>query len=210
MYCDRLLVPAHGRAVAEGASGDVLTAGLIKRVYGVDAEVTTADGHPAIRFRRRSGGCPVGRVRRAGGRHRCVRRDTAGHPAGPARLAGARQALEGLNEIGESKLRRTGRQSSLRVVTRRADASGAGNGQSMRSGPSPPLPSREGRAFSQHFTAHRDTGSQHTGSQHTGTPAVTRRRVERAVLADGAHRAGGDAQLAVRAGAVAQLLPVTR
>ncbi|KOV68731.1 hypothetical protein [Streptomyces sp. MMG1121] len=50
-----LLVLAGGRTVAEGAPGDVLSADLIKRVYGVDAEVSTADGHPVIRFLRRGG-----------------------------------------------------------------------------------------------------------------------------------------------------------
>ncbi|MDH6218793.1 iron complex transport system substrate-binding protein [Streptomyces pseudovenezuelae] len=53
MYCDRLLVLREGRAVAEGTPGDVLSAELIKDVYGVHARVTSEDGHPVIRFLRR-------------------------------------------------------------------------------------------------------------------------------------------------------------
>ncbi|MEU4931473.1 ABC transporter ATP-binding protein [Streptomyces yokosukanensis] len=59
MYCDRLLVLAGGLAVAEGTPGEVLTADLIKRVYGVSAEVTVADGHPVIRFLRRGAQGPA-------------------------------------------------------------------------------------------------------------------------------------------------------
>ncbi|WP_435848698.1 ABC transporter ATP-binding protein [Streptomyces javensis] len=54
MYCDRLLVLREGRAVAEGTPGDVLTPALIKRVYGVEADVTHDPGHPVIRFLRRT------------------------------------------------------------------------------------------------------------------------------------------------------------
>ncbi|GAA1093428.1 ABC transporter ATP-binding protein [Streptomyces javensis] len=54
MYCDRLLVLREGRVVAEGTPGDVLTPALIKRVYGVEADVTHDPGHPVIRFLRRT------------------------------------------------------------------------------------------------------------------------------------------------------------
>lgn len=52
MYCDRLLVLRDGRAVTEGTPVEVLTPGLIERVYGVRAEVTHGPGHPVIRFLR--------------------------------------------------------------------------------------------------------------------------------------------------------------
>ncbi|NEW69703.1 ABC transporter ATP-binding protein [Streptomyces rhizosphaericus] len=58
MYCDRLLVLREGRVVAEGTPGEVLTPSLIKRVYGVRAEVTHDPGHPVIRFLRRTHGLP--------------------------------------------------------------------------------------------------------------------------------------------------------
>lgn len=53
MYCDRLLVLREGHVVAEGTPADVLTPSLIKRVYGVRADVTHDPGHPVIRFLRR-------------------------------------------------------------------------------------------------------------------------------------------------------------
>jgi iron complex transport system ATP-binding protein len=53
LYCDRLLVLADGRAVAEGTPGEVLTPALIEQVYGVRAEVTDDRGRPTIRFLRR-------------------------------------------------------------------------------------------------------------------------------------------------------------
>ncbi|MGW5698323.1 ABC transporter ATP-binding protein, partial [Streptomyces asiaticus] len=58
MYCDRLLVLREGGVVAEGTPGEVLTPSLIKRVYGVRAEVTHEPGHPVIRFLRRTHGLP--------------------------------------------------------------------------------------------------------------------------------------------------------
>ncbi|MFF8597228.1 ABC transporter ATP-binding protein [Streptomyces sp. NPDC015220] len=62
MYCDRLLVLDNGRPVAEGTPADVLTPRLIKRVYGVRAEVSSGNGHPVIRFlRRRAGKAPTSR-----------------------------------------------------------------------------------------------------------------------------------------------------
>ncbi|MFJ8312490.1 MULTISPECIES: ABC transporter ATP-binding protein [unclassified Streptomyces] len=42
-YCDRICVLAGGRIVAAGPPADVLTAGLLLAVYGVDAEVSV---HP--------------------------------------------------------------------------------------------------------------------------------------------------------------------
>ncbi|MFG2717186.1 ABC transporter ATP-binding protein [Streptomyces sp. NPDC048416] len=43
-YCDRVCVLAEGTVVAAGPPGDVLTARLLKEVYGVNAEVSV---HPA-------------------------------------------------------------------------------------------------------------------------------------------------------------------
>ncbi|WP_328312579.1 ABC transporter ATP-binding protein [Streptomyces sp. NBC_00442] len=43
-YCDRLCVLAAGRIVATGPPAEVLTAELVREVYGVDAEVSA---HPA-------------------------------------------------------------------------------------------------------------------------------------------------------------------
>lgn len=53
MYCDRLLVLADGRAVAEGTPAEVLTSPLIERVYAVQADVTNGPGYPVIRYLRR-------------------------------------------------------------------------------------------------------------------------------------------------------------
>lgn len=53
MYCDRLVVLQDGRAVAEGAPGQVLTPELIGEVYGVRAQVTVDGDRPVVRFLRR-------------------------------------------------------------------------------------------------------------------------------------------------------------
>jgi iron complex transport system ATP-binding protein len=46
-FADRLLVMAQGRLVAEGAPEAVLTAGLLRDVFRVDAEVTRSpSGRP--------------------------------------------------------------------------------------------------------------------------------------------------------------------
>jgi iron complex transport system ATP-binding protein len=44
MYCDRVAVLAHGRVVAAGTPGEVLTEALVADVYGVRAEITTPPG----------------------------------------------------------------------------------------------------------------------------------------------------------------------
>jgi len=43
-WCDRLVLLNQGRAVAEGAPGDVLRPALLREVYGVEARVTWNDG----------------------------------------------------------------------------------------------------------------------------------------------------------------------
>jgi iron complex transport system ATP-binding protein len=52
MFCDHLLVLKHGRAVAAGTPGQVLTEELIADVYGVRTVVTRdgPDGRPSVRF----------------------------------------------------------------------------------------------------------------------------------------------------------------
>ncbi|MBO1330353.1 ABC transporter ATP-binding protein [Streptomyces sp. VRA16 Mangrove soil] len=50
-YCARVVVLRHGRVVAAGPPGDILTEELIADVYGVRARVTLPDdGRPHIRF----------------------------------------------------------------------------------------------------------------------------------------------------------------
>jgi iron complex transport system ATP-binding protein len=51
-YCAHVLVLAGGRLVAAGDPRDVLTAGLVRDVYGVDCEVMThpKTGRPVIAF----------------------------------------------------------------------------------------------------------------------------------------------------------------
>ncbi|MFE6843549.1 ABC transporter ATP-binding protein [Streptomyces sp. NPDC057686] len=51
-YCDRLLLLHHGRLVASGTPGAVLTAERFAEVFEVDAELTTDPlGHPVITYR---------------------------------------------------------------------------------------------------------------------------------------------------------------
>ncbi|NYV78457.1 ABC transporter ATP-binding protein, partial [Streptomyces sp. UH6] len=49
-YADRVVAMKAGRVVAEGAPRDVVTAGLVKDLYGVDADILTApgDGSPVV------------------------------------------------------------------------------------------------------------------------------------------------------------------
>lgn len=48
-HCDRVVVLSEGRVAAAGTPGDVLSAELVGRVYGIEADVlTTSDGRPAI------------------------------------------------------------------------------------------------------------------------------------------------------------------
>jgi len=47
-FCDRLAVLHHGRIHAAGLPGEVLTPGLIREVYGVEAEVWLEDGVPHV------------------------------------------------------------------------------------------------------------------------------------------------------------------
>ena len=61
-YCDELIVMQGGRILAQGATDDVLTAELIREVYGVEAVVET---HPVARRRTI--------VWIAGGEHACRR-----------------------------------------------------------------------------------------------------------------------------------------
>ena len=41
MYCDRLYVMKDGRIAASGAPQEILTAGFIREIYEVDAELCT-------------------------------------------------------------------------------------------------------------------------------------------------------------------------
>ncbi|MDT9685106.1 ABC transporter ATP-binding protein [Streptomyces sp. TRM76323] len=75
LYCDHVVVLAHGRVAAAGTPRDVLTEDLVADVYGVRAEVTTPDGgdRPHIRVigtlarhRRTAPDCPERRLRTAG------------------------------------------------------------------------------------------------------------------------------------------------
>ena len=49
-YADRLIAMRDGRVAAEGAPADVLTSGLVKRLYGVEADILSApgDGSPVV------------------------------------------------------------------------------------------------------------------------------------------------------------------
>ncbi|HEU4355743.1 MAG TPA: ABC transporter ATP-binding protein [Actinomycetota bacterium] len=62
--CDRLIVLERGAVVAEGEPAGVLTHGLLREVYGVDAEVVVDDatGRPSVRLGTpRAVGPPLGR-----------------------------------------------------------------------------------------------------------------------------------------------------
>ncbi|WP_432753927.1 ABC transporter ATP-binding protein [Streptomyces sp. JL2001] len=51
-YCDRLLLLHHGRLIASGPPGAVLTAERLAEVFEVDAALTTdALGHPTVTYR---------------------------------------------------------------------------------------------------------------------------------------------------------------
>lgn len=56
-YCDRIVVLAAGRVVADGPTDDVLDAGLIERVYGVSVHrgLNPLTGRPALNFAPASG-----------------------------------------------------------------------------------------------------------------------------------------------------------
>ncbi|HKX88578.1 MAG TPA: ABC transporter ATP-binding protein [Sphingopyxis sp.] len=47
-YCDRLLLIDDGRIVADGTPAEVLTAGRLRAVYGIDARVETGGDWPTI------------------------------------------------------------------------------------------------------------------------------------------------------------------
>ncbi|MEV0645315.1 ABC transporter ATP-binding protein [Phytomonospora sp. NPDC050363] len=49
-YADRLIAMRDGRVVAEGAPAEVLTSGLVKSLYGVEADILAApgDGAPVV------------------------------------------------------------------------------------------------------------------------------------------------------------------
>lgn len=49
-YCDHVLVLHQGRLAAAGTPAEVLTPGLLRRVYGVEAEVLTHRGRIHIAF----------------------------------------------------------------------------------------------------------------------------------------------------------------
>ncbi|AYF26790.1 histidinol phosphatase [Micromonospora tulbaghiae] len=51
MFCSTVVVLHHGRVAAAGPPGQVLTAGLLADVYGVDADVREHDGRTVIYFR---------------------------------------------------------------------------------------------------------------------------------------------------------------
>jgi iron complex transport system ATP-binding protein len=48
-YCDRLILLSQGRIAADGPPAEVLTADLLRRVYGIDADVIAqADGRRVV------------------------------------------------------------------------------------------------------------------------------------------------------------------
>lgn len=51
-YCDAVLVLSGGELIAGGRPADVLTPGLIRRVFGVDARLLGDDTEPVFAFRR--------------------------------------------------------------------------------------------------------------------------------------------------------------
>lgn len=48
MFCDRVMVLEHGRAVAAGTPREVLTPELIREVYGVNAKVSISDDDDSV------------------------------------------------------------------------------------------------------------------------------------------------------------------
>lgn len=98
-------------------------------------------------------------------------------------------------------------------VTRRADAPGAGNGESIALGsfPAPPTPARPGLAAARcvrRGSPRSVVWSRPSGYGVRSGCGRTGQGVARAVLAGCAHRAGDDLQLAVHASAVLQFRPV--
>lgn len=47
-YCDRLMIVDGGRIVADGRPGEVLTPGLLRAVYGIDARVESGGDWPTV------------------------------------------------------------------------------------------------------------------------------------------------------------------
>lgn len=61
MFCDRVMVLAHGRVVAVGTPTEVITADLVEQVYQVRADVTIdpASGYPTVTYRPQSASIPA-------------------------------------------------------------------------------------------------------------------------------------------------------
>ena len=47
-YSDEIVAMKDGQILAQGAPEDILTAGLVREIYGVDLNVTSVDGKPFL------------------------------------------------------------------------------------------------------------------------------------------------------------------
>lgn len=47
-YSDEIIAMKGGQILAQGAPEDILTAGLVREIYGVDLNVTSVDGKPFL------------------------------------------------------------------------------------------------------------------------------------------------------------------
>ena len=47
-YSDEIVAMKGGQILAQGAPEDILTAGLVREIYGVDLNVTSVDGKPFL------------------------------------------------------------------------------------------------------------------------------------------------------------------
>ena len=47
-YSDEIIAMKGGQILAQGAPEDILTAGLVREIYGVDLHVTSVDGKPIL------------------------------------------------------------------------------------------------------------------------------------------------------------------